>query len=269
MPSKLEPWNKRTKQGNPTRSVEVNEMVKKMRKFEVRKQGAPSKARRALKVAEYESIINVLRRSDDTTKRFLQVAFHAYQLHMIARLDDTAHVKKDNIKSHLDYDFCLLGQIRWSKNVSEERDAPNKIIFGAMDTRYCVLLALAMHLEVWFASPEGSTPVNDFIFGIGGEDKDKGPARTKTTIYNCLRNYVFKHEDFRHDEVAGPLGTHSFRKLPASLARKKGCSRDDVDSRGRWRKVRVSDSYIDVTLPYNDAKVASKLCVGGAIKYEL
>ena len=26
---------------------------------------------------------------------------------------------------------------------------------------------------------------------------------------------------------------------------------------------------MDVSLPYNDAKVASKLCVGGAIKYEL
>src|SRR5210317_1339999 len=35
------------------------------------------------------------------------------------------------------------------------------------------------------------------------------------------------------------------------------------------KKVRVMDAYMDVSLPYNDAKVASKLCVGGPVKYEL
>ena len=31
----------------------------------------------------------------------------------------------------------------------------------------------------------------------------------------------------------------------------------------------TSDLYIDVSLPYQDAKVAAVLCVGGPIKYEL
>ena len=31
----------------------------------------------------------------------------------------------------------------------------------------------------------------------------------------------------------------------------------------------MSDVYLDISLLYNDAKVAAKLCVGGAIKYEL
>jgi hypothetical protein len=39
------------------------------------------------------------------------------------------------------------------------------------------------------------------------------------------------------------------------------------DLRGRWRKVRVSDVYDDVELPFPDAKVAGKLCVGGPCKY--
>lgn len=34
-------------------------------------------------------------------------------------------------------------------------------------------------------------------------------------------------------------------------------------------KKRIVDTYIDVNLPYPDAKVASVLCIGGAIKYEL
>lgn len=152
--------------------------------------------------------------------------------------------------------------------MNEERDAPDQILFGAKNPLYCVLLALAIHLEVWFGSAQGSTPENDFIFGIGGEDEEKGPERTKSAIYSCLKE-VFKHDDFR-SVATGPLGSHSFRKFPATLARKKGCSRDDVDGRGRWKnKVRVSDTYMDISLPYNDAKVAAKLCVGGAIKYEL
>ena len=42
-----------------------------------------------------------------------------------------------------------------------------------------------------------------------------------------------------------------------------------VDSRGRWRKRRVVDRYIDVNLPYPDAKVAAALCMGGPCKYVL
>lgn len=181
---------------------------------------------------------------------------------MIAQLDDTSHVGKESIKSYPDYDFALLRQMCWSKNVYEERDAPDQILFGAMDTKYCVLLALVVHLEA-----EGSTPTNKFIFGIGGEDKEKGPERMKNSVYNCLRR-VFKHDDLQH--VAQNLGSHSFRKFPATLARKKGCSFDNVDGRGRWwNKVRTSDVYMDISLPYNDAKVTAKLCVGGVIKYEL
>ena len=68
----------------------------------------------------------------------------------------------------------------------------------------------------------------------------------------------------------GLLGTHSARKFPATYARRNGCSRDDVDVRGRWKnKKRQVDTYIDVVLPYPDAKVASTLCIGGPVKYEI
>eukprot|EP00644_Phytophthora_capsici_P010217 jgi/Phyca11/9792/fgenesh1_pm.PHYCAscaffold_41_\ len=41
----------------------------------------------------------------------------------------------------------VLRQIRWSKNISEERDAPEQIVFGSMDSRLCPLLNLAIHIE--------------------------------------------------------------------------------------------------------------------------
>ena len=40
------------------------------------------------------------------------------------------------------------------------------------------------------------------------------------------------------------------------------------ERRGRWKgQGRVSDVYNDVELPYPDAKVAEKLCGGGAFFY--
>ena len=48
MPNHLMPWNAISGQGNPTRSIEVNTLIKKVKKKEVRKQGVSSKARRAV-----------------------------------------------------------------------------------------------------------------------------------------------------------------------------------------------------------------------------
>jgi len=64
------------------------------------------------------------------------------------------------------------------------------------------------------------------------------------------------------------LGSHSIRKFAATHARKSGCSKDDRDIRGRWKsRARVSDVYEDTELPFPDAKVAEKLCIGGACYY--
>ena len=65
-----------------------------------------------------------------------------------------------------------------------------------------------------------------------------------------------------------PIGTHSIRKLLATYARRNGCSKDDVDARGRWKSnKRIVDTYIDCLIPYPDAKVASTLCINGPVKY--
>ena len=52
-------------------------------------------------------------------------------------------------------------------------------------------------------------------------------------------------------------------------ARRNGCSKDDVDDRGRWKSnKRIVDTYIDgLVIPFPDAKVASTLCIGALVKY--
>lgn len=77
---------------------------------------------------------------------------------------------------------------------------------------------------------------------------------------------MFNQPEFLTDD--GPLGTHSFRKFASTFCRRNGCSKDEKDHRGRWkRRGRTSDVYDDVELNWPDAKVASRLCVGGPCKY--
>ena len=68
--------------------------------------------------------------------------------------------------------------------------------------------------------------------------------------------------------LSGPIGTLSIRKMTATHARRNGCSKDDVDARGRWKSnKRMVDTYIDCVIPYPDAKVAASLNIGGTVKY--
>ena len=98
-------------------------------------------------------------------------------------------------------------KLGWSKNVHEERDAPFQILLGAMNPSYCVLLSFAIFLEYWFATHLGLTPNCPFVFGLGGEDMQRGPERTKKTIYTILKK-ILSHPDFT--SVLGDLGSHSF-----------------------------------------------------------
>ena len=52
MPNKNVKWNVESQTGNPTMSVAVNDLIKKIKKAEVRKQGKKSNAKRDLKVSQ-------------------------------------------------------------------------------------------------------------------------------------------------------------------------------------------------------------------------
>lgn len=78
----------------------------------------------------------------------------------------------------------------------------------------------------------------------------------------------FEEEDLEEEEK---IGTHSTRKYSTTFACTVGCTRDEVNIRGRWRSggTQVVDTYISTNLPYPDAKVSKSLCIGGHIKYQL
>ena len=104
---------------------------------------------------------------------------------------------------------------------------------------------------------------NPYLFGDTGD-----PIKTKKSVYGTLKRYVWDKPEFQR-QAEDPIGTHSLRKYPSTRARRCGCSKDDVDNRVRWRKLRVQDRYVSINLPYPDAKVAAALCVGGPCRYAL
>eukprot|EP00957_Ditylum_brightwellii_P063542 4822649-Ditylum_brightwellii.AAC.1 len=55
--------------------------------------------------------------------------------------------------------------MRWSKNVSDERDAPRQIILASMDANYDILLAFGLALEVMVDCCKGEH--GEFVFCPG------------------------------------------------------------------------------------------------------
>ena len=106
MPNRLAHWDVRTRTGNPTKSAELNDLIKMIKKKEVRKQGSESKARRPLELSELREMVRRCRKSDESFVKFTSSAFFLFQFHMIARLDDVAKFHYRDLKPHVKFDFA-------------------------------------------------------------------------------------------------------------------------------------------------------------------
>eukprot|EP00957_Ditylum_brightwellii_P162640 12384492-Ditylum_brightwellii.AAC.1 len=146
----------------------------------------------------------------------------------MARVDDVGNFKMEDLTASVDYPFTLQSKMCWSKNVLEERDAPEQVIFGANNPNFCAILGLAIHLE--HGLKDGS---------VLGDDDHAGPL-----LFGISKHVATKQMgDVVNDELfprtqAGLLGTHSLQKLPATYARRNGCGRDDVDVNGGGKEIR-------------------------------
>jgi hypothetical protein len=275
MPNRLIVWVLGRNEGNPTRSIEVNNLIKRVRKKEVRKQGVAPQCRRAMTEAEFRTMQNILRNHDGRSLiwQYGLYALTIFQFHLIARIDDTTQVLVENIRVHDSFCHALKTRLNWSKNVSEERDAPWQIVLGSMDTAFCVLTSLALWMELNLRSNPNAI-LSPYVFNFSDDNSiPSGGQKSKETA-QLIFGKIFKMEAFtgpadaNNDGAADHLGSHSIRKFAATHTRRCGCSKDDKDIRGRWKsKARVSDVYEDTELPYPDAKVAEKLCVGGPCFY--
>ena len=186
---------------------------------------------------------------------------------MGARIDDSAKKLSNNLKLNADDSMkhlSLTSRLCWSKNVNEERDAPDQILLGCAHPFYCVLIGLASWLEYHLGTGEDTE--TEFLFGIDGLD-DADAIKRRASI---LMKAVLDDESFDLVIETDTLkGTHSLRKLAGTRAKKCGCFKDEIDYRFRWKCKRQQDTYVATTVPYPDAKVAAALCKDGAIHYHL
>ena len=87
-------------------------------------------------------------------------------------------------------------------------------------------------------------------------------------VQNELRTEILNRPEFSCPENKGHIVNHSARKLSATHTRKNVCTKYEKDLHGRWKaKGRVSCVYDDIKIPFMDAKVVGKLCIGGPCKY--
>ena len=122
MPHRTVPWC--NNQGNPTRSGPVNDIVKEVKKFEVRGEGCPSHAKRAVRPNEFAHAVRILRSPPSFDCQHKCPMACLWQHCLIGRLDDAAHFEAKDPAGHPNFDFALRTNVRWSKNVMEERQCP-------------------------------------------------------------------------------------------------------------------------------------------------
>ena len=97
----------------------------------------------------------------------------------------------------------------------KEQDAPWQVVLGSMETPFCVLVSLALWLELLIGSLVYgvNTP---YVFALNDSIAiPDGVKKSSNRVQEYLSEKIFKKECY-----VGLLGTHSHRKLSSSEARK-------------------------------------------------
>jgi hypothetical protein len=128
MPNKHHAWDSLLSRGNPTRSREILDLIKYIKKKELWQQGIPSQVRLPFTLTEFRSVVHALKGggsgSQGTIAKWGVPVQMAFQFHLIARIDCVSQFLCSNLKVHDCFPQALKAKLNWSKNVLEERDAP-------------------------------------------------------------------------------------------------------------------------------------------------
>ena len=253
---------------NPTRGPQITEFFGRILRMEVRGKGLLSKARIPFKHGDFTHLIQMLkqdeRRGINNIRKYGIPALFCFQFSLICRFDDATQMLADNLQYNDRFPrYALKARLVWSKNVNEERDAPWQTLIGAISTTFCVFINLGIWLELHLSTTPGAN-LSPYVFGFSHDNNiPSGGDRAKMRARNILAPF-FKDPFYRGAYV----GTHSIRKFAATHCRNSSISKDDVDSRGRWKNTgRTADRYEDPTLPYVDIKACLALCQGDACAY--
>ena len=260
-----------------TRSEEMNDLIKFVGQLQVRKRGKEAQARQTLKDAGFQHLLQGLKQDHESDKKkdgksqyrrqirmYGIPAMLCYQFAMIGRLDDCTQVLAENFQCHDQFPtYALKSKMTWSKNVMDERDAPWQILLGSLLTIYCVFVNVGIWLEIQLEKTPGAH-LSPYLFSFSDDYSVPLGGKKASIVASKMIKVVFRDKFYNGMKV----GTHSIRKFASTHCRNCGISKDDVETRGRWRDGRrVSNRYEDPTLPFVDARACEKLCQGGACTY--
>ena len=117
MPNKHLSWNTVSLLGNPTRSPEVNDLIKLVRRHEVHGEGVSLQVRRAFTLPEFRSLVGMAPNSETFNLQVRIPCMLKFQVHLIARVDNAAHVLMNKQWAHGMFDYALQVCLRWTKKL--------------------------------------------------------------------------------------------------------------------------------------------------------
>ena len=100
MPNQNAKWNVESETGNPTMSVAVNALIKRIKKDEVRKRGKKSNAKRDLKRTEFRKTLRLLEACDTHQRKHRIPCMMKLQFHIIGRADDLSNLETEDLRQH-------------------------------------------------------------------------------------------------------------------------------------------------------------------------
>ena len=113
----------------------MNDVVSAVKKAEVQHEGKPSQATRPFTLSKFLQILDLVTSvlAEDASARYRAISTLQWQL--IARITCVQHLKVESIIFRPDLPGVLFENVRWSKNVHEERESPTQCLFPSMEQR--------------------------------------------------------------------------------------------------------------------------------------
>ena len=185
---------------------------------------------RQLQQAELDLLFAKLKSVNDVYNLYGITALINFQLHLIARIDDTCQVRLQNLKTHPQFPFALRTKLNWSKNVHDERDAPWQTILGSLESKYCVLASMALWLEV-FSMKFAHSNNTPYLFAFSEDIRiPEGSDKSKSFVQRTITKHIKEDPNFGLG-----INTHSVRKMESTIVRRCGATKDEKYIRGRWK----------------------------------
>jgi hypothetical protein len=175
MPQQNVVWDEVQKEGNPTKSWAVNNLIKEVERHEVRGTVVASPACRPIEWDEYTMLLLAahLVFSQREKSMYMILAVMMLQWHFISQINNIMCLVTTTIQQILRHPFCLQLKMCKSKIFRSKQDMPMQVFFASMDPLVRPVLNLAVYVD---------------MFGMQGLGQKKLIGRVLADLLSTLKN---------------------------------------------------------------------------------